>query len=196
MSSVRLVVCGAPPARRIGRLVDIGHARGWEIQVIATPAGIDFMDVERIEAATLFPIRSRDRREAEPRSARADGIIVAPATFNTVCKLASGIADTYALTVLAEAIGDRVPTVVVPFVAPGMAARMPYRRAVRALHAEQVSVLMPDPSGLGPVPVGPLSSTAQDDAAEGFPFHRAADELTRVMAARRPQSYGLHSDCG
>jgi phosphopantothenoylcysteine synthetase/decarboxylase len=190
MSSVRLVVCGAPPARRIDRLVDIGHARGWDIDVIATPAGIEFMDVERIEAATLYPIRSRDRRAAEPRSSRPDGIIVAPATFNTVCKLATGVADTYALAVLAEAIGERVPTVVVPYVGPGMAARMPFRRAVRALHSEQVSVLLPDSSVVAPI--GPLSPDALEDAAEGFPFHRAADELTRVMTARRP----LRSDCG
>jgi phosphopantothenoylcysteine synthetase/decarboxylase len=196
MTSIRLVVCGAPPARRIHRLVEIGHQRGWEVQVLATAAGLGFMEVEKVEAATVHPVVVGSRRDPEPRSIRADGIVVAPATFNTVCKLAAGIADSYALAVVAEAIGEGIPTVVVPYVGAGMAARMPFLRAVRALHAEEVSVLMPDPAGpppVRPVPAGPRSEAALADAAEGFPFHGAADELARIMTARRAETYRLKS---
>lgn len=199
MTSIRLVVCGAPPARRIHRLVEIGHQRGWEVQVLATPAGLGFMEVEKVEAATVHPVVVGGRRDPEPRAIRADGIVVAPATFNTVCKLAAGIADSYALAVIAEAIGEGIPTVVVPYVGAGMAARTPFLKAVRALHAEAVSVLMPDPAGpppVRPVPSGPRSEAALADAAEGFPFNGAADELSRIMTARRSETYRLRSDAG
>jgi flavoprotein len=46
---------------------------------------------------------------------------VAPVTDNTVNKLALGIADTYALTVLVEAIGRGVSVVIVPFVNTALA---------------------------------------------------------------------------
>jgi hypothetical protein len=38
----------------------------------------------------------------EPRSPKADAIIVAPATYNTISKWAAGVSDTYALGILAE----------------------------------------------------------------------------------------------
>ena len=43
-------------------------------------------------------------------------MVVAPITFNTVGKLACGIADTYAHSALCEALGDRVPVLAVPMV--------------------------------------------------------------------------------
>ena len=42
--------------------------------------------------------------------------MIAPITFNTVGKLACGIADTYAHSTLAEALGDGVPILAVPMV--------------------------------------------------------------------------------
>ncbi|WP_163506730.1 flavoprotein [Fodinicola acaciae] len=199
MTSVKLVVCAAPPARRIGRLVEIGHERGWDVEVLATPSGVDFLDADKVEAATLSPVVVGGHHAADPRSIRADGIIVAPATFNTICKLAAGIADSYALAVVAEAIGEGIPTVVVPYVGAGMAARTPFLRAVRALHAEEVSVLMPDPTGpplVRPVPAVPRSAAALADAADGFPFHGAADELLRIMTGRRSEVRRVRSDVG
>jgi phosphopantothenoylcysteine synthetase/decarboxylase len=43
-------------------------------------------------------------------------VVVAPITFNTVGKLACGIADTYAHSTLCEALGDGVPILAVPMV--------------------------------------------------------------------------------
>lgn len=57
-----------------------------------------------------------------------DTVIVAPATYNTINKLALGISDNYALGSLAEAIGRRTPIVVVPFVNAALAARRPTSR--------------------------------------------------------------------
>ena len=68
--------------------------------------------LDGLEAATGSKIRSEYRRGDQ--SGRRDlpkslAVLVAPATFNTVCKLAAGINDTYALGIVAEAIGRGLP---------------------------------------------------------------------------------------
>jgi hypothetical protein len=80
---------------------------------------------------------------------------VAPATFNTICKLANGISDNYALGTVAESIGRGLPVVILPFVNTALAARQPFQHAVAALRAEGVRVLFgpgewePHPPGTG-----------------------------------------------
>lgn len=111
-----VVVCGAGPASHVERLVIAAQGRGWSVQVIATPAGLEFIDTGSLATLTGSPVRSQYRQPGEPRSAPADAFVVAPATYNTINKLAGGISDTYALGVLAEAIGLGLPVVVMPFV--------------------------------------------------------------------------------
>lgn len=55
------------------------------MHVIATPAGMGFLDVTAVEQLTGHPVRSAYRSPEEPRRSLppADAIIVAPATFNT-----------------------------------------------------------------------------------------------------------------
>jgi hypothetical protein len=85
----------------------------------------------------------------------ASAVVVAPATYNSVCKLALGISDTYALGVLAEAIGRGVPVAVLPFVKAALAARKPFVSAVESLRGEGVHVVfgpgqwVPHPPGTG-----------------------------------------------
>ena len=38
------VVCGAGPAAATGTLVKLAHDRGWTVQVVATPAALEFFD--------------------------------------------------------------------------------------------------------------------------------------------------------
>ncbi|MBA9004476.1 phosphopantothenoylcysteine synthetase/decarboxylase [Actinomadura cellulosilytica] len=111
-----VIVCAAGPAGDVGKLVTLAHQRGWDVQIIATPAALDFIDTAALEAQTGHPVRSDYRKPGEPRSPKADAIIVAPATYNTINKWANGIADTYALGILAEAPNLGIPVVVLPFV--------------------------------------------------------------------------------
>ncbi|MCF6472737.1 flavoprotein [Nonomuraea sp. MG754425] len=137
-----LVVCAAEAAARAGRLVTLAQDAGWVVQVVATPSALDFIDVAGLEQQTGRPVRSRYRKPHEPKPPRADAVIVAPATYNTVNKFAQGIADTYALGVLAEAPGLGVPVVVVPFVNEALAGRTPFRRSVEDLRADGVRVVL------------------------------------------------------
>ncbi len=65
-----VVVCGAGPATAIGTLVKLACERGWIVQVIATPAALDFFDPAAIEAQTGSPVRSQYRKPGEPRPGR------------------------------------------------------------------------------------------------------------------------------
>ncbi|WP_326819807.1 flavoprotein [Streptosporangium sp. NBC_01756] len=137
-----VIVCAAGAAAGVGRLVAMAQDGGWTVQVVATPSALGFVDLDELEKQTGRPVRSRYRRPDEPKPPRADAIIVAPATYNTVNKFALGIADTYALGLLAEAPGLGIPVVVLPFVNSGLAARIPFRRSVEQLRAEGVCVLL------------------------------------------------------
>ena len=111
-----LVVCAAPPAQAIGELVELLQARGWAVWVIATPRATDWIDSAAVAELTGQPVRDEYRGpdDLEPLP-RADAIAVAPATFNTVNKWVAGISDTFALGLLNEAIGLRLPIVVAPY---------------------------------------------------------------------------------
>lgn len=179
-----LIVCAAGPAGRVGELVALAQRAGWTVQVVATPAALDFIDVPALEAQTGRPVRSRYRKPHEPKPPRADAIIVAPATYNTINKFACGIADTYALGLLAEAPGLGIPVVVLPAVNAALASRVPFRQAVARLRAEGVRVLL-GPGGVEPHPPGP-----GDDRAAAFPWHRALDELGALVRERADERHG------
>ena len=108
---------------------------------------------------------------------KADAVIIAPATYNSVNKLAAGIADNYALTVVAELVGLGLPTVVVPFVNAALASRAPYRNALRALESEGVRILG---SGDQWEPHEPGTGSQRQ---RRFPWQRAFD-VAATLAAR------------
>ncbi|MFC6079856.1 flavoprotein [Sphaerisporangium aureirubrum] len=146
-----VIVCAAGAAAEVGELVAPAQEAGWVVQIVATPSALGFIDVPALEELTGRPVRSRYRRPTEPKPPRPDAIIVAPATFNTINKFAQGIADTYALGLLAEAPGLGIPVVVLPFVNSALAGRIPFRRSVDVLRAEGVHVLLePHAPGSGP----------------------------------------------
>ncbi|MFE1397009.1 flavoprotein [Nocardiopsis dassonvillei] len=181
MSIVRtlyVVVCAAGPAGQVDRLVSPALARGWRVQVIATPTALGFFDSDAVEKLTGRPVRSQHRTSGTPRSPKADAVIVAPASFNTVNKLAGGIADNYALDVLNEGIGIGLPVVVLPFVNQAYARRRPFQRSVAALKEEGARVLLgegefvPHPAGQG------------GDAFDRFPWQLALAAVEERLAER------------
>lgn len=171
------VVCGAGPASHVDRLVAIAHDRDWDVQVIATPAGLDFIDVPALEAQTGNRVRSNYRKPGEPRSKPADAIMVAPATYNTINKLALGVSDTYALGVLAEAIGLGLPVIVMPFINSALASRVPLARSIEQLRGEGVGVYF------GPGMIEPHEPHTGEGLLDEYPWAAALDTLTQSVAA-------------
>ncbi|MER5337961.1 flavoprotein [Micromonospora sp. NPDC002717] len=173
---LQIVVCGAGPAADVTRLVSAAQEHTWTAAVTATPNATSFMDVPAIEELTGAPVRSSYR--ASPGARRslpaADALVIAPATYNSINKIALGLADNYAMTSVAELIGRQVSTVVVPFVNAALATRLPFRRAVASLRDEGVHVLLGPEDGWEPHPPG--SGT---DRQRAFPWATAFETAAR-----------------
>ncbi|GAA1869855.1 hypothetical protein GCM10009751_30930 [Myceligenerans crystallogenes] len=90
--------------------------RGWDVHVLATAQTAEiFPNVMRqIEVTTGRPVRTDFHTTVGYSLPDPDAVMLAPASYNTVTKLALGIADTYVLTRLTEQVGRRIPIVVGP----------------------------------------------------------------------------------
>lgn len=127
-------------------LVKLAQQRGWTVQLTATPAAVAFID------------------------------IVAPATYNMVCKCGLGISDTYALGILAEAVSLPIPVVMLPFINTALASRRPIQDAVGKLTEEGVRIL------LGPGEFQPHPPGAGSEQLASFPWQFALDETERLAS--------------
>lgn len=166
-----VVVCAAGIAGDVGRLITAAQERGWEVGVIATPHGLEFLDTRAIEEQTGYPVRSAWRSPGEARThPRADAIAVAPATFNTVNKWAAGFADNLALGILCEAPGMGVPTVLLPYVNTALAAHRAYRCSIDELREMGVLIGSYEPHR-------PKSG----GGADRFPWEEAVDLLAPLL---------------
>ncbi|MGH3815451.1 MAG: flavoprotein [Pseudonocardiaceae bacterium] len=86
---------------------------------LATPAAVEhFLDVPALTELTGHPVRTTYRTSDDEALPRADAIIVAPVTYNTINKWATGVADNYVLNQLAELTGLGAHIVVLPFRQP------------------------------------------------------------------------------
>ena len=148
-----LVVCGAPLAVRA---VDVARAlaeAGWQVRVILTDASAGWVPTAPLEQLGLDP-QSAPRSLEQPKAeGRADVIAVVPATFNTVAKLATGIADSLAHSVLCEALGDGTPIVAVPMVNTRLWGHPAWAGHTRLLGDAGVVFLDPHTGEPGLVPV-------------------------------------------
>ena len=114
-----LITCAARSSEPmdIQDLVRLAQEASWDVYVIATPQGTHFIDIPLLEKLTGHPIRSEYRHPAEPDNMpKADAIVVAPATFNTINKWAQGITNTLALGILCEHMGRDTPIITIPCV--------------------------------------------------------------------------------
>ena len=143
MTSVLYVIaCGGPPASQVGDFVRYAQDQGWDAAVIATPDGARFLDTASLAELTGHPVRVQYKQPGEPDVLPpATAMVVAPATFSTVNKMAHGISDTLALGLLNEAIGMSLPIIVVPWPNIYLARHPAFERSVTDLRAWGLTVL-------------------------------------------------------
>lgn len=140
-----LVVSAAPPALRLGECVTALQADGWTVCVIATPTAASWIDHDAVTAATgcLWRVHAAPPGQDESLP-RAEAVLAAPLTFNSINKWAAGLSDTLALGVLNEMLGVGVPIVAAPCVKPALRRHPAYADSVARLANAGVVLLDPD----------------------------------------------------
>lgn len=121
--------------------------RGWRLAVTLTPTAARWLEpvLPALAATTDLPVRWTSRLPTEPKPHPVpDAFAFAPATANSLAKLALGIGDNQALTVLGEALGRRTPMVVLPQVSDDQSNHPAWSGHLAALRSAGV-VLAADP---------------------------------------------------
>ena len=173
-----VIVCAAPPASDVTRLIDAAQREGWDVCLLATPSAVKFIDSPELAKQTGHPVRSDYKQPDEPDALPApDAIIVAPATVNTINKWAAGICDTLALGILVEAIGKKLPVVAMPFTNYAQAAHPAFEENIGKLRSWGVHVLY------GPE-IYPLHAPgAGGEHVHEFPWDLTLDSLRHLIRA-------------
>ena len=147
-SVLYVVACGGRPAGRLSDFVSFAQGESWDVCVIVTPDGTKFLDVAPLEQLTGHPVRVHYKHPDEPDVLPPpDALVIAPATFNTINKLANGISNTLALGLLNEAVGLGLPIIAAPWPSAQLARHPAFRRSVTALREWGVTVIL-DPARL------------------------------------------------
>ena len=137
MSRILLGVSGGIAAYKACELTRLLVKQGHEVIPLVTPGAQRFVAEETFLALARRP-KSEDVYE---HLTRADLLVVAPCTANTLAKLAHGIAD----NVLTEAaLAHRGPVLVAPAMNPRMWSHPVTRANTEALRARGVVLVGPD----------------------------------------------------
>jgi hypothetical protein len=131
-----LIVCGAPPAGHdeLAGLIRRCQANGWDVCLVGSRIGRRFLDVHMLEELTGHPVREDYKQPDEPDVLPPpDAMVCAPATFNTINKLAAGISDTLPLGMLNEAIGAGLPVIVAPWTNKPLVGHPAFGRSVESV---------------------------------------------------------------
>ena len=164
---VLLCVCGGVAAYKAVELVRRLRERGCEVQVAMTDNALRFVGATTFQAVSGRPVRQSLWDEAAEAAmghielARwPDAIVIAPATANTLAKLAHGFADDLVSTLC-------LATTAPVFVAPAMNHRMWLHAATQAnidlLKTRGVTVIGP---GVGAQACGETGPGRMSEPAE------------------------------
>lgn len=171
-SVLYVISCGAPPSSNIAEFIEMAQRDNWDTCLVASPSAMKFFNPADLRELTGHPVRSDYKAPDDPDTLPPpDAIVVAPATVNTINKWAAGICDTLALGILVEAIGKKLPIVVLPFTNYAQAAHPMFEENIGRLRSWGVDVLYgPD--------VYPLHAPGTGGShLDIFPWHLALQAL-------------------
>jgi len=137
MARVLLGVTGGIAAYKACELTRLLVKAGHDVVPLVTPGAERFVRAETFNALARRPANE----DLYPHLTRADLLVVAPCTANTLAKLAQGIAD----NVLTEAaLAHRGPILVAPAMNPRMWAAPATRANAQTLRARGIELIGPD----------------------------------------------------
>ena len=146
-----LLLSGATTAARgpelLSDLVALGFAT---VIAIPTPNAARTVAPRQLaEVAGAQVVESYFDMAIRPRPPRGV-VLFAPCSFNSLNKLAHGIADNLALSVAAEAIGRKTPVIIGPSLNAPLLDHPEARASLAKLAGWQITVVPPVDSGEGP----------------------------------------------
>lgn len=135
---VVLGVCGSIAAVETVRLARALRRRGASVQAVMSRAACDIVSPAALTYATGRPVITAISGMVEHVRHCGDGgsadlLLIAPATANTLCKIAGGIDDTPVTTFATTAIGRGMPIVIAPAMHESMYRHPGVRRCIRTL---------------------------------------------------------------
>src|SRR3954449_9030561 len=137
MSRILLGVTGGIAAYKACELTRLLVKAGHEVVPLVTPGAERFVRAETFNALARRPANE----DLYPHLTRAELLVVAPCTANTLAKLAHGLAD----NVLTEAaLAHRGPVLVAPAMNPRMWAAAATRANAETLRRRGVEFVGPD----------------------------------------------------
>jgi phosphopantothenoylcysteine decarboxylase/phosphopantothenate--cysteine ligase len=148
MKRVILGVSGGIAAYKAAELARLFIKQGTDVRVVMTPAAVEFITPLTFQTLTGNPVYKNmfdgNVGAAIPHIDLLDQVellVVAPATANTIGKMASGLADNLLTTLYLAAT---CPTVIVPSMNVNMYGHRAVQENVRILKEQECHILDPD----------------------------------------------------
>jgi len=147
----RVVLCitGSVAAVRSPEIARELMRRGADVYAIMTQSAQKIIHPFVMEWATGNPVVTELTGKIEhvelvgEHSGNADMVLIAPATANTISKIASGIDDTTVTTVASTAIGAQVPIIIVPAMHSSMYNHFMIKKNIEKLLAQKIEFVKP-----------------------------------------------------
>ncbi|XXQ69238.1 bifunctional phosphopantothenoylcysteine decarboxylase/phosphopantothenate--cysteine ligase CoaBC [Neisseriaceae bacterium B1] len=142
---ILLGVCGGIAAYKACELVRLLKKQGHDVTVAMSQAATEFIGTQTFQALSGNPVLTEQGGQgngmAHINATRAaDVMIIAPATANTIAKIAAGIADNL-LTEMAAA--RQCPLIIAPAMNVQMWRNPANIRNIKQLHQDGIRILMP-----------------------------------------------------
>ena len=149
--TIALAISGSVAALESFRLARALIRHGAKVRCLLTPAAKQLVSATSLEWATGFPVVTEltgrcEHLELFGEHGTADLLLLAPATANTVGKLALGLDDNAVTTTALTALGSKVPVLCCPGMHEPMMASPAVAENLSRLSGFGVELLMPSVS--------------------------------------------------
>lgn len=142
-----LGVSAVPGAERTIDRIKAEQAAGWDVCVLATERALHWFDADEAISVTGHELQTRMRIYGEPLfTPLGDKMVVAPAGFNTINKIALGLADDMVSGLACEAIARNMPLCIEPQMSDGFSNHPIFAESIKRLTDAGVDFIWHDPS--------------------------------------------------
>ena len=174
MKRILLVIGGGIAAYKSAELIRLLRKRGHIVRCVLTEGATHFVTPMTIAAlsedkvyTTLWDLKDEAEMGHIQLSREADLVVVAPATADLMAKMAGGLADDLATTLL---LATDKPVLAAPAMNVRMWGHAATRRNVAQLRADGVTVLEPDEGPMACGEFGPGRLPEPDEIADAIDF--------------------------